>query len=529
MPPRIFISYRRDDAAGDAGRLSDHLIRRFGAASVFLDIEAIAPGVDFVEALQASLQQTGVMLVIIGRRWVGAGGSGMRRLDDPADFVRREIETALARGTPILPVLVQGAPMPAAADLPASLAAFAQRQAVSVDHAEFRDDADRLCEHVARILGVATDIPVPFWRGHRLAMAGGALLALLFAGGVAYRAATDETTAPPDVDGARSPNTPAAASDSRVEVALAEADSQQRRNQYVEALATLAGARRLSPDADAVRRMQEDVAMDLIRNVRVPDGGTFGEAIKPGVAVVDAALPGTTGARRADLLAHSGWASFLMWRDGDRRLDPTEWYREALKIDPDNPYANAMLAHWMISRDDDVAGGTPLFLKAEGDLRARDAVRQLEWGAYNNVSGDAAAIERVRLADRMRRGGERLNDRQLSTLRNTYYQQSFAGREVMRDRLLEALPPDDHLATLAWAFGDVVAKAPEQGPLIKLYESLLHAEAGRTQQAIDGLVQLRKELTDSPGSLLDAVTSSLRALRSEPGEKPAPRRPRPRP
>ncbi len=510
MLPRIFISYRRDDAAGDAGRLSDHLLRRFGSASVFLDIEAIAPGVDFVETLQESLKQTGAMLVIIGRRWIGDGS----RLNDPADFVRLELETALARGIPILPVLVQGATMPQAADLPDSLAAFARRQAVNLDHAEFRDDADRICDHVARILGEPTDARVPFWRTRRAVVAGVALIALMLVGFAVYRTIAGDTTTPPQVDDTRiaEPATPNATNDPRVEAALAEAAAQQRRNQYTDALATLASARQLS-DSAAVRRMQEDVAMDLIRNVRVQAGGTFVEAIKSGLAVVDAALPTTTGARRADLLAHSGWASFLMWRDGNKRLDPTALYREALKVDPDNPYANAMLAHWMISRDDDVARGTRLFVKAEEDRRAIEAVRQLEWGAYGNSSSDEADVERVRLADRMRRAGERLNDRQQSALRNTYFRLSQRGREKQRDQLLQAMPPDDHLALLAWAFGEGAAKAPAQHRLIRLYESLLHAEADRTQQAISGLVQLRDELAGSPGSLQDAVMAALRALR----------------
>jgi hypothetical protein len=88
-PPRIFISYRRDDAAGDAGRLADHLSRRFGADAIFLDIETIDPGTDFVDVLQTTLQRTSVVLVVIGRRWISLQhADGRRRLDDEHDFVR---------------------------------------------------------------------------------------------------------------------------------------------------------------------------------------------------------------------------------------------------------------------------------------------------------------------------------------------------------------------------------------------------------------------------------------------------------
>src|SRR5688500_9463232 len=98
MASRIFISYRRDDSAGHAGRLADHLHRRFGSARVFLDIDTIQPGADFPTVLRSSLQETVAMLVVIGPSWTSlAGADGVRRLDDPADFVRLEVEAALGR------------------------------------------------------------------------------------------------------------------------------------------------------------------------------------------------------------------------------------------------------------------------------------------------------------------------------------------------------------------------------------------------------------------------------------------------
>jgi hypothetical protein len=126
---RIFISYRRDDAAGEAGRLADHLQRRFGAARIFLDIETIEPGTDFVEVLRRSLSETAAVLVVVGRRWLDiTDATGLRRrLDDPADFVRQEVEQALGRGVPVVPVLVQGATLPRAGDLPPSLAPLVTR------------------------------------------------------------------------------------------------------------------------------------------------------------------------------------------------------------------------------------------------------------------------------------------------------------------------------------------------------------------------------------------------------------------
>ena len=98
---------------------------------------------------ESSLQETAALLVVIGPRWTSLrDAAGMRRLDSPNDFVRLEVEAALGRNIPVVPVLVQGAAMPRAEDLPASLAPLAHRQAVGLDHAEFHDDAERLCDRL---------------------------------------------------------------------------------------------------------------------------------------------------------------------------------------------------------------------------------------------------------------------------------------------------------------------------------------------------------------------------------------------
>src|SRR5688500_12370184 len=149
----IFISYRRDDAAGEAGRLADHLARRFGQGRVFIDIDTIAPGTDFTAELERALAGVTVVLVIIGRRWLAAADAqGNRRLDAPDDFVRREIVTALQRGTRLVPVLVQNAAMPSPAELPEPLRPLASRQAMAIQHEEFGADAQRLADAIAPLL-----------------------------------------------------------------------------------------------------------------------------------------------------------------------------------------------------------------------------------------------------------------------------------------------------------------------------------------------------------------------------------------
>ena len=139
----IFVSYRRDDAAYPAGWLVDRLVGRFGASRVFKDVDSIQLGDDFVEDIMAAVGSCVVLLAVIGVGWLTATGEdGRRRLDDPGDFVRLEIEAALARDVRVIPVLVNGAPMPRAADLPASLGGLARRQALELDPGSF--DTSRL-------------------------------------------------------------------------------------------------------------------------------------------------------------------------------------------------------------------------------------------------------------------------------------------------------------------------------------------------------------------------------------------------
>lgn len=142
--PSLFVSYRREDSAGFAGRLTDALETRFGFGSVFRDVDDIEPGADFEAAISRCLQQVQAVLVVIGPRWLSATADGQLRLERADDFVRREIEHALASGKPVVPVLVGGAAMPAAEALPASIRALAARHALALNDASWQADLARL-------------------------------------------------------------------------------------------------------------------------------------------------------------------------------------------------------------------------------------------------------------------------------------------------------------------------------------------------------------------------------------------------
>ncbi|HYN06980.1 MAG TPA: toll/interleukin-1 receptor domain-containing protein [Vicinamibacterales bacterium] len=111
--PRIFISYRREDTAGYAGRVYDGLQRRFGPENVFMDVDSLRPGDDFVEAIGRTLDQCDVMLAIIGPRWLAVTDKqGTPRLFDEGDFVRIEIQSALEKRLRTVPILVGRASVP---------------------------------------------------------------------------------------------------------------------------------------------------------------------------------------------------------------------------------------------------------------------------------------------------------------------------------------------------------------------------------------------------------------------------------
>ncbi len=157
----IFISYRRDDTSGYSRLLYDRLVREFGEAQVFMDVETIRePGTDFVDAINHGVGQCSVLLALIGRSWVsGTDRDGKRRLDDPDDFVRLEVATALSRDVRVIPIVVQGARMPGTDDLPDNLKSLARRQALTLSHEDWEHDVGKLTTALARIPGLERKAP----------------------------------------------------------------------------------------------------------------------------------------------------------------------------------------------------------------------------------------------------------------------------------------------------------------------------------------------------------------------------------
>jgi hypothetical protein len=147
MDGGIFINYRGEDSHSYGALLYVELSRRFGADLVFLDSESIPAGADFVDELLGRVRRCRVMLAVIGARWVVAAGRGdTRRIDDPEDWTRRELALAFGAGVLVIPVLTDGAELPAETELPADIAALSRCQYRQLRHREATADLDRICD-----------------------------------------------------------------------------------------------------------------------------------------------------------------------------------------------------------------------------------------------------------------------------------------------------------------------------------------------------------------------------------------------
>jgi len=152
---QIFISYRREDSAGYTRAIYDRLVQHFSEERVFMDVDAIEPGLPFDEAIDRALEQCEVLLVVIGRRWLSPQSDLGRRINNPKDYVRREIAAALSRNIRVIPVLIDGAGMPGEEDLPEPLRALSRRNALEISNSRFATDTETLIQTVRKALGEA--------------------------------------------------------------------------------------------------------------------------------------------------------------------------------------------------------------------------------------------------------------------------------------------------------------------------------------------------------------------------------------
>ena len=157
--PAIFVSYRHDDSMTVTGRVCDRLRNRFGRSKVFLDSDTLMPGQVFRQVIEEELAVCRVLIVIIGNGWLSAiDHTGGRRFDDPNDFVSLEVGTALERNIPVIPLLVDNAPVPRSQELPAKLSPLVERQALVISHHHFDEDVSRLIQALEKVYGILNPV-----------------------------------------------------------------------------------------------------------------------------------------------------------------------------------------------------------------------------------------------------------------------------------------------------------------------------------------------------------------------------------
>lgn len=186
--PKVFISYRRSDTIAYAGRLRADLAKRFGAEQIFMDFDNIRPGEEFKGAIEKAVRSCDILIAVIGNLWLGEAGKS--RLDNPEDYVRQEITAALDRGIPVVPVLVQNAPLPNTEQLPPQLQPLVRRQALEIDDRRWDFDVGLL------IKSIESHSPAKSL-GRAVAIGSAVLLLTLIIIGVAWKYRGDE--GPPDI------------------------------------------------------------------------------------------------------------------------------------------------------------------------------------------------------------------------------------------------------------------------------------------------------------------------------------------
>jgi hypothetical protein len=157
----VFLSYRRDDAGPYARSLQLQLSQRIPDARIFMDLDSIEPGLDFAEVIEAAVNSSAVLVALIGRQWLTlTGEDGARRLDNPDDYVRFEVTTALEHGVRVIPVLIDGASALRRQDLPEELHKLARLNAAKLSWDRYQDDADRLLDLIQRVLSTVGEQPL---------------------------------------------------------------------------------------------------------------------------------------------------------------------------------------------------------------------------------------------------------------------------------------------------------------------------------------------------------------------------------
>jgi hypothetical protein len=253
-----------------------------------------------------------------------------------------------------------------------------------------------------------------------------------------------------------------------------EAKLQQGAGDYAAAWDRFAEGLAMCPASSTALQGQERLAMDWLENIRVTEGKqTFTDIANRVQPALSRAAVNKDNRRAADALAHLGWADFLRSRDGQGGLDPVRYYQQALKRDPENPYAHAFWGHYILTGDGDLQEAQAHFVKALASPAVTPFVRQLQLAGLTWRTSPQRQDEVVRVANEMRVRGQALDS--VSNIWNVYYERLMWNHD--RDDFLAALSPGDHVATFEWLFPKYAQSSNRYAYLFMLAQLQEHAGA----------------------------------------------------
>jgi len=255
-----------------------------------------------------------------------------------------------------------------------------------------------------------------------------------------------------------------------------------------------------------IRTAQEDLAMEWVRESHAPEGHTFSEVTDKLVNTLVVGADTSSGARKADLLAHLGWAYFLKRRSGDMGVQPEKLYQQAVAADAANPYANAFWGHWLLWNHGSTAEADKHFAAALSTSRARGEVRHFQLAALKNAGSDADGAW-VSVVNDMRKAGEPLDSATLGDIYGRYY---FAlNDDSQLKRLFAAVPPAEHLELQRM----LLASGHDDHQLtLNAVMALTYEAAGQPDQALAAWRAVKTELGGADSRLAPRADAAIKRL-----------------
>jgi tetratricopeptide (TPR) repeat protein len=276
---------------------------------------------------------------------------------------------------------------------------------------------------------------------------------------------------------------------------------------------------RLDAERHQLREDQENLAMVWLENIRVAEGQKFSDIVDRLVPVLDRGIASASGVRKADLLAHVGWAYFLKTKEGPRNVKPEQYYRGALEIDPGNPYAHAHWGHWILWNGGQLEEAIRHFSAAAASGRALPHVRTIQLSALRNSRSKETEGEFLRVVDDMRKNNEEIDAGTRSDVYSIYYFALSAGEDFQR--LTAAVPAAEQIAMIRALFYGADFD-PSKNPTREACLAILQEAAGQPEDALKTWLAMRSNLpVNIYGTVAARADTAIKRLSHHPQQTPA--------